>query len=484
MSDMKVSKVIFALFLVALSCWYTFAQTVRPNVVFILIDDLGYGDLESYGNRFVKTPNLDNFAKQGIRFTQFYSASPLCSPSRAAFLTGRAPYRTGIKSWIPEGENIYLHKQEKTLASILKENGYQTFLSGKWHLNPGLHLANYPQPSDAGFDKWMALHAFPIPNSKHTTNFYDNGKAVGEIDGFAGDFAIDKAIEYLNARDKNKPFLLFLPLVEVHGVIASPDRFLKQYSKYTYQTNFKPFNNTNEGVDYGGFTARGPGEYYAQVAYMDFVVGRMLNYLKKSGLDENTIVFFASDNGPVTDQWRYSYELNLYGSAGGLRGRKADLYEGGIRVPAMIRYPSHVKAGTVSDVPLHGYDFMPTLLSMLNLPIPNDRVIDGQDFSTIFKNQPLKRSKPLFWAYETRFADTPEGFAYAAREGDWKIITDEAVEKAMLFNLKTDLYEVDDVSKKNPEVTEKLKAYIREMKKSIEQDPLRPSAGLKPYMMR
>lgn len=471
---MRVFRRIFLLLFIAVVSVQIFAQTKRPNVVFILVDDLGYGDLANYGHPVVKTPNIDNLAKQGMKFTQFYSASPLCSPSRAAFLTGRTPFRTGIKSWIPEGQGIYLHKQEKTLANVLKENGYQTFITGKWHLNAGLNLSNNPQPPDAGFDKWVALHAFPIPNTKNPTNFYDNGKPVGAINGFAGDYAVDKAIEYLDARDKNKPFFLYLPLVEVHGVIASPDRFLKQYSKYTNQPNPQPLINTIEGVDPTGFTARGPGEYYAHVAYMDYVVGRMLQYLKKMKLDENTIVVFASDNGPVTNQWRYSYELNLYGSTGDLRGRKADLYEGGIRVPAMIRYPNHVKAGTISDEPLHGYDLMPTLLNLLNLPIPTDRIIDGQDFSPILKNQPLKRNKPLFWAYETRFADDPEGFVYAARDGDWKIITDEAVEKAMLFNLKNDLYETSDVSRKNPEITARLKTYIKEMKKSIETDPLRP----------
>jgi len=458
----RTFKTILISFLIGLISIQTFAQTKRPNVVFILIDDLGYGDLANYANRVIKTPNLDEFAKQGMKFTQFYSASPLCSPSRAAFLTGRTPFRTGIKSWIPENEDVYLHKQEKTLANILKENGYQNFIVGKWHLNSGLNTTN-PQPTDAGFDKWVALHAFPIPNTKNTNNFYDNGKAVGPIKGFAGEYVVDKAVEYLNNRDKNKPFFLYLPMIEVHGAIASPDIFLKQYSSYTYGI-----------VNLENVKPRGPGEYYAHVSFMDHQIGLFLKKLKSMGLEENTIVIFTSDNGPVTDQWRYAYELNLYGSTGGLRGRKADLYEGGIRVPAMIRYPGYVKAGTESDEPLHGYDLLPTICNLLNIPIPSDRAIDGQDFSPILRNQPMKRNKPLFWAYETRFADDPEGFVYAARDGDWKIITDEAVEKAMLFNLKTDLYEVEDVSKNNPEVTVRLKAYIKEMKKSIKDDPLRP----------
>ena len=472
---MKIFKAILVPFLLGLISLQISAQTKRPNIVFILIDDLGYGDLANYGNRVIKTPNLDNFAKQGMKFTQFYSASPLCSPSRAAFMTGRTPFRTGIKSWIPEGEDVYLHKQELTIANILKQNGYQNFVVGKWHLNAGLNLASNPQPNDAGFDKWVALHAFPIPNTKNTNNFYDNGKAVGPIKGFAGEYVVDKAVEYLNNRDKKKPFFLYLPMVEVHGAIASPDNFLKQYSSFTFGNALEPFINSNNGiVDLANVKPRGPGEYYAQVSFMDNQVGLFIKKLKEMGLEENTIVIFASDNGPVTDQWRYAYELNLYGSTGGLRGRKADLYEGGIRVPAMIRYPGHIKAGTKSDEPLLGYDLLPTICSLLNIPTPSDRVIDGQDFSPILKNQLMKRNKPLFWAYETRFADDPEGFVYAARDGDWKIITDEAVEKTLLFNLRTDLYEVEDVSRKNPEILARLKAFIKEMKKSIEEDPLRP----------
>ena len=206
MSIMRTFKLILCSLLMSLTATPILAQTTRPNVVFILIDDLGYGDLATYGNRSIKTPNLDNFARQGMKFTQFYSASPLCSPSRAAFLTGRTP-----------------------------------------------------------------------------------------------------------------------------------------------------LTNSNNGIlDLENVKPRGPGEYYAHVAFMDHQVGLFLNQLKRMGLEENTIVMFASDNGPVTDQWRYAYELNLYGSTGGLRGRKADLYEGGIRVPAMSRYPGQINAGTTSATPLRG----------------------------------------------------------------------------------------------------------------------------------
>lgn len=460
---MKILTKIALLLVIELFYLQVSAQNKQPNVVLILIDDLGYGDLACYGHREIKTPNIDKLASQGMKFTQFYSPSPLCSPSRAGLLTGRTPFRTGIQSWIPENENVYLHKEELTIASILNQHGYQSFMAGKWHLNGGFTETAHSQPQQHGFDNWYALHAFPIPNTKNTTNFFENGKPVGPINGFAGEFVVDKAISYLKQRDKNKPFFLYLPMVEVHGAIASPDKYLNQYSKFT-----------DGKIDLVNVTARGPGEYYAHVTFMDNEVGRVLKTLKEMNLEENTIVIFTSDNGPVTNQWRKPYEINLYGNAGKIRGRKGDLYEGGIRVPAIIRYPNHIKAGAISNEVLHGYDFLPTICSLLNIPKPTDRPIDGEDFSAVLKSQPMKREKPLFWGFETLYFQDPSGYLYAVRDGDWKVISDENAQKLLLFNLKTDPYELNDVSQKNPEVLTKLKMYVLAMKKSIEEDPLRP----------
>ena len=180
---------LFCLLFLSLSSIYS--QNSKPNVVFILADDLGYGDLASYGHKHVKTPHLDQLAKGGITFSNFYSPSPLCSPARAAFLTGRTPYRTGIKSWIPQGKDIYLQEQELTLATLLRQHNYQTFLSGKWHLNGGLDDSTHTQPSDHGFDKWLALHAFATPNHKNPNNFFEDGKALGEVEGFAAQIAVE-----------------------------------------------------------------------------------------------------------------------------------------------------------------------------------------------------------------------------------------------------------------------------------------------------
>lgn len=464
---MRQNKTWILLFLIHLgiTLQINLAAQTQPNIVFILADDLGYGDLATYGHRHIKTPHLDKLAEEGIKFTNFYSPSPLCSPSRAGFLTGRTPYRTGIKSWIPQGEDIYLHPEEKTIATLLKEQGYQTFLAGKWHLNGGLADAKHTQPDQHGFDKWLALHAFALPTHKNPDNFYEDGKAQGVIEGFSAQIAVDKSIEYITKRDKNKPFFLYLPMAEVHSEIASPDAFNAQYSEFT-----------NGEIDLKNLKNRGPGEYYANVTYMDDQIGRLLKALDDLQLRENTIVIFTSDNGPVTTDWRRWWEVNMYGETGGLRGRKADLYEGGLKVPCMIRYPNHIKAGALTDEPAHGYDLLPTICGLLNIPPSSDRVLDGIDLSPIFDNQVLNRKDPLFWAFQIRPGGAPEGYLYAVREGKWKLMSDEKVEKTLLYNLETDPYETRELSQNYPDVVRKLTDFIKKQKESIQTDPLRPKS--------
>ena len=466
MRQKMLSKLLITIVLATVLQVSSSGQANQPNIVLILADDLGYGDLANYGHRHIKTPHLDQLAKEGIKFTNFYSPSPLCSPSRAAILTGRTPYRTGIQSWIPQGQDIYLHRQEITIATVLKENGYQTFMAGKWHLNGGLGDNKHPQPEDHGFDKWLACHAFPLPTHKNPINFFEDGEPLGQLDGFSADIAIDKSIEYLSERDKKRPFFLYLPMAEVHSEIASPDAFNAQYSQFT-----------DGEIDLANINDRGPGEYYANVTYMDDQIGRLLSSLDNMGLRENTIVVFTSDNGPVTTDWRRWWEVNMYGETGGLRGRKADLYEGGLRVPCLIRYPNHINQNLISNEPAHGYDLLPTLCQLAKIPVPEGRVIDGVDLSPLFAGEPLNRNEPLFWAFETRPGDAPEGYIYAVRDGKWKLIADKNVTKTLLYNLESDPYETREVSKANPNVVDRLTKYIEVQKESIAADPLRPKSS-------
>jgi len=441
-------------------------DTMPPNIVLIVADDLGYGDLSSYGHRTLRTPALDRLASQGLRLTSFYAAPPLCSPSRAAMLTGRTPFRTGIESWIPPDADVQLGPKEVTLATLLARRGYQTWLSGKWHLNGGLDVTRHLQPGDHGFQRWFALHAWAIPHHRNPNNFFRDGRPVGEIKGFAAQIVADEAIGWLDARRRDAPFFLYLSFAEPHGTIASPDAFNAQYAAYT---DGAPDPMPNENRPPANIAARGPGEYYANVSHLDHQVGRVLDRLDQIGLRESTMVIVTSDNGPVTRDWRQWWEVNLYGSAGYLRGRKGDLYEGGIRVPAIVRWPGHVAPGRASDEPLSGYDLLPTLAAIAGVALPRDRPIDGEDASAVLRGAPFSRARPLYWEF-----DDFNGFSFAVRDGRWKLMADRAFSRVRLFDLAADRYEVVDRAATERPVVERLLAELRRRHAEVVADPLRP----------
>lgn len=444
------------------------SEAKPPNIILIYADDLGYGDLGIYGHHTIKTPRLDRLARQGMRFTQFYAPSPLCSPSRAGLLTGRTPFRSGIRSWIPEGSGVHLEQREITLATLLKKKGYETFLGGKWHLNDGLDNASQPQPQDHGFDHWLALHAFPIPHNRNPVNFFRNGEALGEVEGYTAQINIDESIRWLESRDGSKPLFMYLALVEPHSTLANPDEYNALYAHLT-RGEPRPIPNGLPEPPLDFLEARGPGEYYAHITYMDAQIGRFLDALDATGLSDSTIVLFASDNGPVTTAWRNWWEVNLYGSTGGLRGRKGDLYEGGIREPFFIRWPGRIEPGSVSDAPLSGYDVMPTLASIVGLELPDDRPIDGEDFSALLTGGEFERQQPLYWEF-----DDVAGFHYALRDGDWKLLADESLERVVLYNLAEDPYELLDQAATQPKRRDALVEKLKEIAESVRHDPLRP----------
>lgn len=445
----------------------------RPNIVLIYADDLGYGDLGVYGHHTIQTPHLDRLAREGVRLTNYYAPSPLCSPSRAGLMTGRTPFRSGIRSWIPAGTPVQLEAAEVTLATLLRQVGYETFLGGKWHLNAGLDQAEQTQPQDHGFDHWLALHAFPIPHNRNPTNFYRNGEALGEVEGFTAQIVIDESIAWLEGRRQGgsssaAPFFMYLAMIEPHSTHANPDDFNALYAHLTRGVP-EPIVNGLPEPPVELLEARGPGEYYANITYMDAQIGRFLAALENAGLSDSTMIIFASDNGPVTTVWRNWWEVNLYGSTGGLRGRKGDLWEGGIREPAIVRWPGVVEPGTVSDALVNGYDLLPTLATIGGFALPEDRPIDGEDFSTIFHGGEFAREKPLYWEF-----DDVEGFHYALRDGDWKLLADEDLERLELYNLTIDPHEVLDQAAAEPEALAAMTAKLRGYAASVHRDPLLP----------
>ncbi len=461
-------RIFLTLFLVLGAC-QCFA--VKPNVLLIYVDDLGYGDTEVYGHPIVKTPNIDRLAEEGIRFTQFYSPSALCSPSRAGLLTGRTPYRTGVKNWIPDHSGVSLSRDEVTIAQILKEAGYRTAVVGKWHLNGGLHLERAPQPRDFGFDYQYGLAAW-VKNEKaeeagfgklFPDNMFRNYRPVGDTEKFSADLVTEEAIKWIGNIEAQAPFFLYLAYTEVHTPVASPSRHLDMYDQYlTEESRRYPWAYY---MDWVSRPYRGKGEYYANVSYLDSQIGRILEALDKQSQTKNTLVIFSSDNGPLTSEAAMRWEVAMAGETNGLRGKKRHLFEGGIRVPGIFRWPSKFEAG-VTDVPATALDVLPTITDLLDLELPSARVIDGESIASLLTGEPgFERKGALFWSLAT-----PDGLEYAIRVGNWKLLLDPEGVPKYLFDLKADPYEITNLLETRIEIVRELTQSFVEMRTSVARD--------------
>lgn len=414
----------------------------KPNIVIFLADDLGYGDLGCYGHPRIKTPILDAFAKEGVRLTQCYAASAVCSPSRSAILTGRTPHRNGVYTWIAEGSEVHLRTSEIALPKLLKEAGYVTCHVGKWHLNGKFNDPTQPQPNDHGYDHWMATQNNAGPSHKNPTNFVRNGKPVGKLDGFSAPLVADEAIDWLKTkRDKSKPFFLAVWTHEPHLPIESDPHFQK------------PYADLDEAVR----------QHHGNVSQLDHAFGKLMKALDEQKLTDTTFVFFTSDNGPEGD----GLKNRTRGSTGGLRGRKRAMYEGGIRVPGMARWPGQIKPNTTADGPVIGTDLFPTVLGICGVKPPADRVIDGTDVLSLLtgKVATVERKVPFYW----RLNMAPNNLHMALRDGDWKVLAAQDFSKVELYNLKTDPKEATELSAKEPErlaaMTKRLKDLTAEVEK-------------------
>ena len=389
---MRNHKTICPLALIlALSLGAASAQE-RPNVLVVLADDLGYGDLACFGEPNVRTPHLDRFAAEGVRFTNCYSAAACCSPARAGLMTGRTPFRVGIYCAIPFLSPMHLRPSEVTIATLLRDAGYATCHVGKWHLNGWFNLPGQPQPGDHGFDYWFSTQNNALPNHREPYNFVRNGIPVGPLEGYAGDIVVGEAVDWLrDTRDKSKPFFLYLCFHEPHEPIATAERYTKLYEKFPDPSQ---------------------RAYYGNITQMDTAFGRLMQELSDQRLVDNTIVFFTSDNGPAITRY------HPYGSTGPLRAKKGHVYDGGIRVPGILRWPDRAKPGSVSDEPISGVDLLPTLAEITGVLVPDDRAIDGASFLPAVDGRPISRSKPLYWQYNRAGSEVK----VALRDGRWKIL--------------------------------------------------------------
>lgn len=355
----------------------------RPNIVLLMADDMGYFDAECYGGP-IKTPNINKLAKEGMRFTDFYSAAPNCSPARTGLLTGRTPSRVGVYDYLAPDSPMHMPKGEITIAEMLKTSGYETCHVGKWHLSTWTRNRMFgPKPDEQGFDYWFAVDNNAVPSHQDPTNFERNGEMLGTLKGYSCDLVVDEAIHWLsNFHEIGKPFYLNVWFNEPHAKIASPPELIRQYKEF--------------GKD---------AEYMANIANMDEAIGKLLNYLEENGLDENTMVLFTSDNGPYRQA-----------STGEFRGKKSLLYEGGIREPGIIKWPEKVKPGTETSIPAGFVDMFPTIAAITKSKLPTDRKFDGESILPVLLDQPFQRERPLYWFFYKRYPIS------ALRQGDYVIM--------------------------------------------------------------
>ncbi|MDF1656185.1 MAG: sulfatase-like hydrolase/transferase [Verrucomicrobiales bacterium] len=401
----------------------------HPNIVIVLADDMGWGDSGTYGHEVIQTPNMDKMASQGVKFTQGYSASGVCSPSRSAILTGRTPYRNGVWRHLSGVHNAHLRASEITYPELLREIGYETCHVGKWHLLSKQQFENpeFPQVGEqGGYDYWMATHNNAEPSHRNPTNFIRNGKPVGEVEAYSAPFVADEAIHWLTeVRDETKPFVLSVWFHEPHKPIATDIKFSQLYPQAT-------------GKD---------ATYFGNISQLDYALGQIMGALDRDGVSEDTLIIFSSDNGPVASEG---------GSSGGLRGIKRSDFEGGIRVPFLVRWPGHIKAGSVCDVPVIGTDIFSTVLEIVGIPQPTDRTIDGVSLLPVFAGESVTRPIPLFW----RTHVSPAEDRVAMRIGDWKIVADDTMKKFLLFNVQEDWQEKNNLAESMPEKTEEMKRIL------------------------
>ncbi len=413
----------------------------RPNFIIFLADDLGYGDLGCFDHPVIQTPNLDRFAGEGVRLTSCYSACAVCSPSRSAIQTGRTPHRNGVFTWIPADSDIHLRESEITIASLLSDAGCATCHVGKWHLNGKFNSSEQPQPSEHGYDHWLATQNNAAPSHKNPVNFVRNGEEVGPLEGFSATLIAEEATRWLESEwDGEQPFFLTIWTHEPHAPIESDPRFMGLYP----------------GID-----DEGQVQHHANVTQIDHSFGMVMDALERQGLTDDTFVMFTSDNGPAGD----GKKGRARGSAGPLRGRKGSLYEGGIRVPGIVRWPGNITPGTQSDEPVIGSDILTTLCAITGITPPQDRPIDGANMLPALSGRRVRRDIPLYWRWEGT-----GGPKLALRQGDWKLLSALDYTGLALYNLRDDIGETTNLADASPKRLNAMKRTLTDLNEEVQAE--------------
>ncbi len=412
------------------------AEARKPNVIVILADDMGYGDAGCYGSPTLKTPHLDRLAAEGMRFTDFHSSGPVCSPTRAGLMTGRYQQRAGIPGVIfadPEQNRHHgLHTSETVLPEILKQAGYATALFGKWHLGYQKQF----NPTHHGFERFLG---FVSGNVDYITHIDGTGVAdwwhedqLTPEEGYTTHLINRYAVEFIEA-NRDRPFFLYVAHEAVHSPYQAPGD--------------PPVRGVGRPRIRGAARQDVAHAYHQMMTEMDDGVGAILKTLGRLDLDRETLVFFFSDNGATK-----------HGSNGALRGHKGSLWEGGHRVPAIARWPGRIAPGSVTDATGISLDLMPTILAATGVNAPASYRPDGIDLGPVLFGKAVSRPRRLFWGYRDQFA---------VRDGDWKLIVGRDDSPPQLYNLSDDLGEKIDVAAEQPARVQTMSALLQTWRADI-----------------
>ncbi len=421
------------------------ATSQKPNVIFILADDLGYGDLGCFGQKLIKTPNIDRLAKEGTRFTQAYAGATVCAPSRCSLMTGKHNGHAAIRGnqeVQPEGQ-VPMPSDTFTVGHLMKLAGYKTGLIGKWGLG---HPGSTSTPDKMGFDYFFGYNCQRKAHEYYPEYLWRNDQQV-MLNGkeYSHDLMAQDALDFVR-KNKDNPFYLYLAFTIPHSKLQVPDT--KAYDDETWPDNLK--------------------KLASMVTRLDSDVGRLMSLLKELSIDDKTMVIFASDNGAA-------YQDELFQHSGPLRGFKRDMYEGGIRTPAIVRFPSRVPAGVVNEQVWTFADFLPTMSELTSVKLPGE--VDGVSVWQSWLSGKAQEHPPIYFEFHER------GFNQAARIGNWKAVKMSPTSPLELYDLQADPSEKNDLALKHPDEVQRFESFLKSARTESAIWPIRP-AKAKPAAQR
>lgn len=439
------------------------AQQQKPNIIFILADDLGYGDLSAYGQQKFSTPNIDRLAAEGKRFTQFYAGTAVCAPSRCSFISGKHTghtYIRGNKEMKPEGQQP-IADTVVTLAEVLKKGGYKTGTFGKWGLGP---VQSEGDPNNQGIDQFYGYNCQSEAHRYYPSHLWNNGTRVeltqnGDLERtvqYAPDSIQQHALRFMEA-NKNQPFFLWLTYNLPHAELLTPDDSIFQRFKGMYpEKPYKGIEYNTGGGKHGYVSQQYPhASFAAMVTRLDMYVGQVMAKLKELGLDDNTLVIFTSDNGPHAEG---GADPVFFNSSGGFRGIKRDLYEGGIRVPFIARWSGQIKPNTTSNFAGAFWDMMPTFAALAGQQAPAN--IDGISIVPELTGKGKQQQHPfLYWEFHENNG------RQAVRMGNWKAVKYNVQKDpnagVELYDLAKDPQEKNNLAAKYPKIAAQMNDIIQ-----------------------